>query len=105
MAFTPDRNEVATNFKKRIAIAKTEDLVPLVAQMQKKVYFSAQLPFLLEELECRGHPVDVTEQKDSHGLARAFIIILIGVALVMLFFDGYRWLRDMISSDLTKLFP
>ena len=103
MTFVLDRNELAPEFKTRIAIARTEDLVPLVGPMRKKVHFAAQLPFLLEELARRGHPVLETEVDDPHGMARAFLIIIVGLAVMMLFFDGHLWLRDMISGDFAKL--
>lgn len=89
MAFILDRNELAPEFKDRIATARTEDLVPLVSKMRKKGHFAAQLPFLLEELERRGWPMVEKEVEDPHRMARAFLIIIVGLALIMLFFDGH----------------
>jgi hypothetical protein len=101
MAFTPHRSELATEFKKRIAVAETSDLIAVVPQMQKHVHFAAQLPFLLEELQRRGHPVKEIEHKNHHVLARIFIVILAGIALAMLFFDGEVLLSDAIHDDLS----
>lgn len=106
MAFELDRNESAVDLKVRLAFAKTEDLIPAAALMRKKVYFAAQLPFLLEELERRGHAghaVAEPETKRDHTLARAFLLISAAAVLVFIFFDGHLWLRDMILKNLADL--
>jgi hypothetical protein len=102
MAFTPHRSELATEFKKRIAVAETSDLIAVVPHMQKHVHFAAQLPFLLEELQRRGHPVREID-KNPHALTRIFILILAGIALATLFFGGDILLRDAIHDDLSTL--
>ena len=88
MAFILDKSELATEFKKRIAVAETGDLIAAIPVMRKNVYFAAQLPSLLEELERRGYSGKVCEPKNPHRLAKAFVTLLAGMALVILFFKA-----------------
>jgi len=102
MVFLPDKNELATDFKVRITVADTADLIAVLPWMRRKIYFSAQLPFLLEELERRGHNLREGEKPSFPRSAKSFVVLLAGLALVVLFFDLHATLSDMIYEDLVR---